>query len=39
MAFEKDWEEIEEGCLECGEINYKPSKIPGLCLECLIDNT
>lgn len=34
MAVEKDWLYEEAGCAECGEIDYQPSKIPGVCQEC-----
>lgn len=34
MAEEKDWEEEQDGCAECGEVEYAPSKVPGLCLDC-----
>lgn len=27
----------DEACLECGELNYMPSKTPGLCHGCWDD--
>ena len=34
MAKEKDWLEEEQGCAECGELDYTSSKVPGLCVNC-----
>jgi len=28
----------DECCLNCGEMNYKPSKIIGLCKECFLNS-
>jgi hypothetical protein len=35
MAKEKDWLYEEDGCADCGEIEYTNSKVEGLCQECL----
>ena len=38
----KDFEDYmfeDEACLNCGELNYKPSQIPGVCRECMLDNS
>jgi hypothetical protein len=38
----KDFEEYmfeDECCLNCGELNYIPSRTPGVCRECMIDNS
>lgn len=35
MAKEKDWLYEEDGCADCGEIEYMHSKVEGLCQECL----
>lgn len=31
--------EDDNFCLECGEPNYKASKVPGLCAECILPPT
>jgi len=33
MAEEKDWMD-DHCCAECGDPNYQPSKVPGLCAHC-----
>jgi hypothetical protein len=38
----KDWEEFldeDECCLNCGEMNYIPSRTPGICVECVAELT
>lgn len=38
----KDWEDYldeDECCLNCGEIDFQPSKTPGVCLNCMADLT
>jgi hypothetical protein len=38
----KDWEDYldeDECCLNCGEIDFQPSKTPGVCLDCMADLT
>lgn len=37
----KDFEDYmfeDECCLNCGELDFEPSKIPGVCRECAIEN-
>lgn len=37
----KDFEEYmfeDDCCLNCGELDYEPSRIPGVCRDCMIDN-
>jgi hypothetical protein len=37
----KDFEDYmfeDECCLNCGEIDYTPSKTPGICSDCLSSN-
>ena len=37
MAKEKDWLEEEYGCFNCGDVEYKPSRVEGLCQECFAE--
>jgi len=39
VAVSKDeeyWFE-DECCMNCGELNYQPSRVPGLCKDCLAE--
>lgn len=37
--FEENEFERELGCLECGEIHFKSSHVPGLCQKCYSYNS
>lgn len=33
----REWEDEmfeDEACLECGDVDYNESKLPGICLDC-----
>lgn len=34
MSIQKFWMEEEEGCMNCGELEFDQSKTMGLCIRC-----